>query len=344
MALLSSFISGVAGEAMTGDEWRFFQDARPCGLILFRRNCQHPAQVKALVNAFKDAIGSDDLLVLIDQEGGRVQRLQPPHWRVLPPPASFGELYREDADFATSAARSIAQVTAMDLRALGINTNCAPVLDLPVPGITDAIGDRAFGPDLDMIIELGKAVAEGLLHGGVLPVMKHLPGHGRALQDSHKVLPTVAATLDELADSDFVPFRALKNLPIGMTAHILFTDIDRNSPATTSRLVIETIIRKDIGFEGLLLSDDLSMNALGGTPADRARAVTSAGCDVVLHCNGKLDEMQAVAASVPLLEGTSHDRYAAALARRSAPETFDVSEALDTIAEVLAITGERDTI
>jgi beta-N-acetylhexosaminidase len=341
MAMLSAFITGVAGEALTGDEWRFLQDARPCGLILFKRNCQSPDQVRALVNAFKDAIGSDDLLIVIDQEGGRVQRLQPPHWRALPPAASFGHLYRDDPDLAISAARAVAQVNAMDLRALGLNTNCAPVLDLPVPGMTDAIGDRAYGPGIDMIAALGRAVADGLLHGGILPCMKHLPGHGRAKSDSHKMLPVVAASIDELAASDFRPFQALNDLPIGMTAHILYTDIDRNGPATTSRLVVETVIRGEIGFHGLLLSDDLSMQALAGSMAERTVAVLAAGCDVALHCNGKLDEMLVVAGSCPALEGPSLERFEAALKRRGVPGAFDVSEALEALAEVLAVTGAR---
>ena len=343
MAMLSAFITGVAGEALTGEEWRFLQDARPCGLILFKRNCQSPEQVRALVNSFKDAIGSDDLLILIDQEGGRVQRLQPPNWRQLPPAASYGRLYREDPTLALNAARAVAQVTAMDLRALGLNTNCAPCLDLPVPGNTDAIGDRAYGPNVELIIALGRAVAEGLLHGGILPVMKHMPGHGRAKSDSHKELPVVSASIDELAATDFRPFQALNDLPIGMTAHILFTDIDRNGPATTSRLVVETVIRGEIGFHGLLLSDDLSMQALGGTPGERAVAVLGAGCDVVLHCNGKLAEMLDVAESTPLLEGLSQERFDAALARRNAPGAFDVSEALEALAEVLAVTDGRMT-
>ena len=336
MAMLSAFITGLSGEAVTGDEWRFLQDARPCGLILFKRNCVSPEQVKALINGYKDAIGSDDLLVLVDQEGGRVQRLQPPHWRRLPPAANFGLLYEEDPDFAVSAAKAVAQVNAMDLRALGINTNCAPVLDLPIPGITDAIGNRAYAADADTVEALGRAVAEGLMAGGVLPVMKHMPGHGRALTDSHKSLPTVATPLDTLASTDFRPFAALADLPIGMTAHILFTDIDRNGPATTSRLVIETVIRGEIGFDGLLLSDDLSMEALGGTPGERAVAVLAGGCDVVTHCNGRLSEMMDVASATPLLEGRAHERYAAALARRRAPQAFDVSEALAALDEVLA--------
>ena len=340
MAMLASFISGCAGEALTADEWRFFQDARPCGLILFRRNCQNPDQVKALINAFKDAIGSDDLLILVDQEGGRVQRLGPPNWRKLPPAASFGTLYREDREFAIHAARAIAELVAMDLRGLGVNTNCAPVLDVPGPGMDNAIGDRAFGPDMGMICELGRAVAEGLLAGGVLPVMKHMPGHGRATQDSHKVLPVVEASLNTLVETDFAPFRALADLPIGMTGHILYTDIDRNGPATTSRLVIDTIIRGEIGFSGLLLSDDLSMHALGGSPGERARAVLAAGCDLVLHCNGRLDEMQDVAANAGPLEGSSHERFARALSRRQGrADAFDVSQALEALAEVIAVTG-----
>jgi beta-N-acetylhexosaminidase len=341
MAMLSAFITGLAGEAMSAEEWRFLQEARPCGLILFKRNCQSPEQVRALINGFKDAIGSDDLLILIDQEGGRVQRLQPPHWRQLPPAANFGLLYREDPALALNAARAVAQVTAMDLRALGLNTNCAPVLDLPAPGLTDAIGNRAFGPDIDMIVALGRAVAEGLMHGGVLPVMKHLPGHGRAKSDSHKMLPIVPNTLDELADTDFAPFRALNDLPIGMTAHILFTDIDRNGPATTSRLVVETVIRGEIGFDGLLLSDDLSMQALSGSIGERTRAVLSAGCDVALHCSGNLAEMRDVAASTSELDGSGYDRFAAALACRTPPGAFDVSEALAVLAQVLAVGGDR---
>ena len=339
MAMLSSFISSCAGEALTGDEWRFFQDARPCGLILFKRNCREPEQVKALVNAYKDALGSDNVLVLIDQEGGRVQRLQPPVWRKLPAAAAYGKLYREDADLAVQAARSIFQLLAMDLRTLGINANCAPVLDLPAPGMAEAIGDRAFGPDAAMIAELGRAVADGLLAGGVLPVMKHLPGHGRATADSHQVLPMVDASLDTLADADFVPFRALKDLPMAMTAHILYTDIDRSGPATTSRLVIDTIIRGEIGFDGLLLSDDLGMEALAGTVGERAHAVLAAGCDVATQCSGRLAEMEDAAGAVGMLEGRSLERFEAALARRQAPEAFDVSRALEALAEVLAMAG-----
>ena len=337
--MLSSFISGCAGEALSGGEWRFFQDARPCGLILFKRNCREPEQVKALVNAYKDAIGSDNVLVLIDQEGGRVQRLAPPHWRKLPAGAAYGRMYREDADLACGAARSIFQLLAMDLRSLGVNCNCAPVLDLAAPGMADAIGDRAFGSDAAMIAELGRAVADGLLAGGVLPVMKHLPGHGRATADSHQVLPVVDASLDRLAEADFVPFRALNDLPVAMTAHILFTDIDRTGPATTSRLLIDTIIRGEIGFGGLLLSDDLGMAALAGTPAERAAAVLTAGCDVALHCSGRMAEMVDVAGAAGWLEGRSEQRFAAALARRKAPEAFDVSQALEALAEVMAIGG-----
>ena len=337
--MLSSFVSGCAGEALSGDEWRFFQDARPCGLILFRRNCREPEQVKALVNAFKDAIGSDDLLVLIDQEGGRVQRLQPPHWRKLPPAAAFGKLWREDPDFAAAAARAVFRLVSMDLRTLGINCDCAPLLDLPAPGMSDAIGDRAFGPDAGMIGELGRAVANGLLAGGVLPVIKHLPGHGRATADSHKVLPVVDAALDVLADADFAPFRELRDLPVGMTAHILYTNIDRSGPATTSRLIVDTIIRGEIGFDGLLLSDDLGMEALKGSVGERAGAVLAAGCDVALHCSGRFAEMVETAGAVGELEGRAEERFLAALAMRRAPEAFDASQAMETLAEVLAVTG-----
>jgi len=324
---------------LTGDEWRFFQDARPCGLILFKRNCREPEQVKALVNAYKDAVGSDDVLILIDQEGGRVQRLAPPHWRKLPSAASFGVLYREDPDLALATARSVFQLVAMDLRALGINTDCAPLLDLPVPGMSDAIGDRAFGPDASMVAALGRAVADGLLAGGVLPVIKHLPGHGRATVDSHKVLPVVDASLEQLADADFAPFRALKDMPIGMTAHILFSAIDRTAPATTSALIIETMIRGEIGFDGLLISDDLGMEALSGSVANRAAAVLAAGCDVALHCSGRLAEMVETAGAAGELDGRAEERFVAALAQRRAPDAFDASRAIDALAEVLAIGG-----
>ena len=337
--MLSSFISGCAGEALTGDEWRFFQDARPCGFIVFKRNCREPEQVKALVNGFKDAVGSDNVLVLIDQEGGRVQRLAPPHWRKLPAGAAYGRMYREDPELACAAARSIFQLLAMDLRALGLNTNCAPLLDLAAPGMSDAIGDRAFGSDISMIAELGRAVADGLLAGGVLPVMKHLPGHGRATADSHKVLPVVDATRGRLAETDFAPFRALNDLPIGMTAHILFPEIDRSGPATTSRLMIDEIIRGDIGFDGLLLSDDLGMEALAGRMDERTAAVLAAGCDVALHCSGRMEEMLAVANTAGWLEGRCQERFAAALACRKPPEAFDVSQALEALAEVIAIGG-----
>ena len=339
MPMLSSFISGCAGEALTGDEWRFFQDARPCGFILFKRNCREPEQVKALVNSFKDAIGSDNLLILVDQEGGRVQRLAPPHWRKLPPAAAYGMLYREDADLAVEAARSVFQLVAMDLRALGLNCDCVPVLDLPARGLTDAIGDRAFGPNAGMIAELGRAVAEGLMAGGVLPAMKHLPGHGRATADSHKALPVVDATLETLADTDFAPFMALRDLPVGMTAHILFSAIDRNGPATTSRLIVDTIIRGRIGFQGLLLSDDLGMEALKGTVGERTSAVLAAGCDVALHCSGRLSEMIETANAAGELDGPAEDRFLAALAKRRPPEAFDASRAMETLAEVLAMVG-----
>lgn len=327
-ALLSAFISGCAGEALTAEEWRFFQDVRPSGLILFRRNCRTPEQVGALVNAFKDAVGSDNVLVLVDQEGGRVQRLAPPHWRKLPAAACYGTLYDEDPDRAKRAAQIASQLVALDLRTLGINANCAPVLDVPVEGADQAIGDRAYSSDLEAVIALGRAVANGLLQGGVLPVMKHLPGHGRASVDSHRALPIIEAPLATLRAVDFVPFRALADLPIAMSAHVMLTEVDRYGPATTSAKVIDTIIRGEIGFDGLLLSDDMSMAALGGSPAERAEAILAAGCDIALHCNGRLDEMREVAASAGMLEGRAEERFEAALARRAPAAPFDASEAL----------------
>lgn len=331
-----SFISGCSGLALTDRERAFFADARPCGLILFARNCETPDQIRRLVDSFHDALGSNEALVLIDQEGGRVQRLRPPHWRNMPSAHAFAALYQVDPDAACEAAHSGARLIASELLPLGINVNCAPVLDLPQPGAHEIIGDRAYGATVAQIAALGRAVAEGYLAGGVLPVIKHIPGHGRANADSHFDLPVIDAPLDELDDTDFAPFRLLADMPLAMTAHVLLTALDQTRPASASRRIMEEVIRGRIGFDGFVMSDDLGMKALKGRIDERARAVIDAGSDAALHCSGTLSEMEQVAASVPELAGDALRRFEAARARLSDPEPFDETEALARIAQAEA--------
>ena len=326
--MLSAFISGCAGETLTNEEWRFFQDTRPAGLILFQRNIRTPEQVKALIARFHDAVGRDDLLVLVDQEGGRVQRLRPPQWRQLPSAAAFGVRYAADPEDAVAAARAVSQLAARDLAALGFTVNCVPVLDLPVPGAHQVIGDRAYGHDIERVAALGRAVCEGTLAGGLLPVIKHIPGHGRANQDSHLALPVIEEPLETLRATDFAPFRALADMPLGMTAHVLITALDQSETASTSPRIIEEIIRGEIGFDGLLMCDDVSMKALRGSTGDKARRAIAAGCDLILHCNGDMAEMVDIAASVPELEGEAERRFLSALARRRPSPAFDATAAL----------------
>jgi beta-N-acetylhexosaminidase len=294
-------IFGCAGPALSDTERAFFAEADPLGFILFARNVETPVQVRRLTRALRDAVGRNDAPILIDQEGGRVARLKPPHWRLPPPAATFGALARRDPATAGEAARLNGRLIAAELADLGITVDCAPVADLPAQGAHGVIGDRAYGDDPDGIVRLARAMADGLLDGGVLPVLKHIPGHGRARADSHAELPSVDAPRALLEQTDFAPFRALRDLPWAMTAHVRYTAIDPARPATTSAIVIAEIVRRHIGFDGLLLSDDLSMNALAGGLADRARDALTAGCDVALHCNGRLDEMRAIAAVVPRL-------------------------------------------
>jgi beta-N-acetylhexosaminidase len=322
---VSACILGCSGPALTIAERAFFRDADPWGFILFRRNVETPDQVRRLVEDLRAAIGRADAPVLIDQEGGRVQRLRPPHWRAYPPGRAYGELASGERH---AMARLGARLIAHDLAALGITVDCLPVLDVPAPAADDVIGDRAYGSTPETVADLGRAAAEGLIAGGVLPVMKHVPGHGRAGADSHQALPVVEASLAELEARDFAPFRALADLPMAMTAHVVYTAIDPDHPATTSRRVIDEIVRGAIGFQGLLLSDDLSMNALSGDLGERAVAALAAGCDVALHCNGDRAEMRAVVGAAKPLDGAAGARAAAALARLpSAVESFDAVEA-----------------
>ena len=333
-SMLSAFICGLSGTELSGREAAVLRDTRPCGVILFARNADSPDQLRRLTDAAKAAVG-DEILILIDQEGGRVQRLRPPHWRTLPAGAAYAKAYAYDLQKAGKAAFAVARLTAADLRAVGINTNCAPLADVPVAGSHGVIGDRAFAASSNDVAAIGAAVADGLMAGGVLPVLKHIPGHGRAMADSHFDLPTVTATREELEVTDFVPFRKLSNLPAAMTAHVVFSAYDADAPASISGPVTEQVIRKNIGFDGLLMSDDLAMNALSGTVTERAAAVIAAGSDVVLACNGGLEETEAVAAVVPSLAGRALLRFERARAVFRQQQQFDMAEAEACLAEVL---------
>lgn len=300
LAAPSAAIYGMLGLVLSDSERAFFQRVRPLGYILFARNVQDPAQVLALVNDLRALTPDYDPVVLIDQEGGRVQRLKPPHWRHAPAGSAFATLYARDPERAARLLRSNFQLIGEELRALGIDVDCAPVMDVPVPGSHDVIGDRAYGTDPATVADLARQVCEGLIDAGVVPVIKHIPGHGRAMSDSHKELPRVDADLATLRATDFAPFRTfcqLSDRPVafGMTAHVVYSAIDPNLPATTSRIMIEEIIRGEIGFTGLLMSDDLGMKALSGPFDERAAKSLAAGCDVVLHCDGNMEEMEAVA-------------------------------------------------
>lgn len=333
----AALIVGLSGPSLSREEAAFLAAARPCGIILFARNCVAPEQVRRLADTARVAVASDDLLVLVDQEGGRVRRLRPPDWPDLPAAASFARLYERDAGAGGRATHLVARLTADALRACGINTNCAPVLDVPVPGAHAIIGDRAYGVHPATVTRLGRCVAEGFLAGGVLPVMKHIPGHGRALADSHLELPIVSAPRAVLAVTDFEPFRALADLPAAMTAHVVFTDIDQEAPASTSVRVTRDVIRGEIGFDGLLMSDDIGMQALTGSMRARAEAVIRAGSDLALHCSGNLGEMEGAAAGVPVLAGQAEVRFARCLARLGRNEPFNAAAAEAALAEALRV-------
>ena len=318
-----AFITGISGTTLTPDERAFLRDRNPWGFILFKRNVETPSQVADLVRQLSECVSNPGAPVLIDQEGGRVQRLSPPHWPVYPPGAVFGALYDQDRSAGLEAAYLASRLIAADLADLGITVDCLPLADVPVPGSDAVIGDRAYGTSPAKVAEIARAVTNGLVEGGVLPVLKHIPGHGRATADSHAALPTVDTTVSELALTDFAAFKPLADLSMAMTAHVVFSALDAAHPATTSATIIEQVIRGSIGFQGLLMSDDVSMNALEGSIAERTRAIFAAGCDMVLHCNGKLEEMRDVAEETPELAGEALDRARRALASRRAPEPFD---------------------
>jgi beta-N-acetylhexosaminidase len=318
-----AFITGVSGPELNAAEREFIRAERPWGFILFKRNVETPTQVITLVRELRKAAGGPETPVLIDQEGGRVQRLGPPHWPVYPAGAAFGVLYDIDPYLGLSAARLSARLIAADLIDLGVTVDCLPLADVPVPGADAVIGNRAYGTMPDKVAAIGRAVTEGLEQGGVLPVLKHIPGHGRATADTHFRLPVVDNSRAELEQTDFAAFQPLADLPMAMTAHVVFSALDPAHPATTSATIVEQVIRGMIGFQGLLMSDDVSMNALAGSLAERSRAIFAAGCDMVLHCNGKFDEMRQVAAETPELSGKALERARRALATRRVPQAFD---------------------
>ena len=308
---IAALVLGCEGPVLSAAERDFFRDANPLGFILFRRNVDNPEQVRALVRDLRDSVGRH-APILIDQEGGRVARLRGPHWPELPAARVVGDL--TDPEQATQAAWLQGRLLAAMLADLGIDVDCEPVADVPVPGAHDVIGDRAFTMDPDKVARLAAAQAAGLLAGGVLPIVKHIPGHGRAFADSHKELPVVNTVRSELEAWDFAPFKALAHLPAAMVAHVVYTDIDPQHPASVSPTVIGDIVRGHIGFDGVLFSDDLSMQALSGTLGQRTAAVLAAGCDVALHCNGQMAEMRDVVAHGRPLDSDAQRRWSAAAA------------------------------
>lgn len=324
---MRAVIFGCAGHELSAAEQVFFREVKPWGFILFQRNCSSPSQIRQLNASLRSCVGRDDAPILIDQEGGRVQRLRGEHWRARPAAAAFGAIHGRDPQTARDLVYDNARVMASELRDLDINVDCVPCIDVPIAGAHNVIGDRAFASDPQVVAALGQAVIDGMLDGGVLPVIKHMPGHGRARSDSHLELPVVDAPREALELSDFAPFRALAHAPLGMTAHVVYTDIDATAPATTSRRVIEEVVRGFIGFDGALMSDDLSMRALQGSFGERAVAAVAAGCDLVLHCNGNLDEMREVASAAPPLGGKSLARSERAMAAIRPAKTFAIAEA-----------------
>ncbi len=329
-------IVGVAGPVLDAAERALFATRPPFGFILFARNCVHPAQVRRLILDLRAAVGRAAAPVLIDQEGGRVARLGPPHWPARGPARAIGRLAERDLAAGRQAAWLHARLIAADLEPLGITVDCAPVLDLAIADRTAAIGDRALSADPALVGELGRAMIDGLLEGGVLPVIKHLPGHGRARIDSHAALPVVDADLERLRATDFRPFRTCRGAPLAMTAHVLYPALDPDRPATLSPRIIEGVIRAELGVTGALLSDDLSMGALQGTIGARTAAARAAGCDLALHCNGRHAEMVEVLAAAGPLAGAARDRALRALRQRRVPQALDRGAAEADLAALLA--------
>lgn len=310
---MQAAIYGLEGLKLKAEERTFFREADPAGFILFKRNCENQEQLLRLTDALRDLSGRPDLPILIDQEGGRVARMKPPEWPAFPAAERFANLYQAAPSSAIEATRSNARALALMLRSVGVNVDTLPLLDVRQEGASDIIGDRALGSDPMQVAALGRAVLDGLASAGVVGIVKHMPGHGRALVDSHKELPVVTATAGEL-DTDLEPFERLSWAPMGMTAHVVYEAWDSERPASLSPIVIGEIIRGRIGFDGFLMSDDLGMEALQGDFGSRASGVVAAGCDVALHCSGKMDEMIEVAAAVPPLSADGEARLARAMA------------------------------
>lgn len=335
-APLSAAIYDPLNATLSADEKAFFRDVNPFGFILFQRHCNTPEVVRRLIDELKSLTGRNRLPVLIDQEGGRVARLKPPCWPAYPTAATFAALYKSDKEAAKRAVYMNARLMAHDLYELGITVNCAPLADLPVVGAHDVIGDRAFGHEAQQVIDLARAQANGLMDGGIVPVLKHIPGHGRATADSHEEIPVVNESLDTLRRTDFVPFKALADLPMGMTAHVVFTALDKERMATVSPAAIN-VIREEIGFKNLLMSDALDMKSMKGIkPSERSRAALAAGCDIALHCNAPLSEKKEIAQGVCTLEGEALARAERSMASVGVPKDFDIASARSELQSMLA--------
>jgi len=329
-------IFGTPGTVLTDAQRAFFRDSDPLGLILFKRNCETPDQVRRLCEDFREAVGRHDAPILIDHEGGTHQRMDPPVWPQFPPPARFGELYAKDPARALVAARLNGRAIGTLLWQHGVSVDCAPLLDVPVAGADPVIGDRAFSGDPEQVALLADAFVEGMKLSGVTPIIKHIPGHGRATVDSHKELPTVAAPLTELDATDFVPFRHLATAPWAMVAHIVFPEVDPVRPATVSPLVLEQLVRGRLGFKGVLISDCIYMDALGGTLPERCRAVLASGMDIALSSHGDVEEWQGIAAAARPLTEESLARLALHSVPAPAEPLLDVAEAVREIHRQLA--------
>ncbi|WP_304071720.1 beta-N-acetylhexosaminidase [Maricaulis maris] len=323
---IASVIYGLAGTKLSPDEKAFFRDIDPWGFILFARNIEGINQVSRLTLELRDCVGRD-APILIDQEGGRVARLRPPTWRAAPAAQRFADLWQVDEELAIEATRINHRLLAHELRTIGVDVDCAPVADLRIEGADDIIGDRAFGTTPEPIIHLGRAAMDGLMAGGVAPIIKHIPGHGRARADSHLELPVVPEEHGLLSETDFAPFKGLNDAPMAMTAHIVYSDIDRDLPATQSADMVDKVVRGEIGFDGLLMTDDLSMKALTGTFRERGELSLKAGCDMLLHCNGQMSEMIGVAEGTTALTGRALERAEAAERIRDVIEDFDPDDA-----------------
>jgi beta-N-acetylhexosaminidase len=334
---ISAFISGCAAASLSSAETTFFTKSNPWGLILFKRNCESPEQIKALTAQFRGAVGRKDAPVFIDQEGGRVQRLGPPSnfWKQYPAAQAYGKLYERCATLALRTTRNVGRLMAEDMFDIGITASCLPVLDVPQPGSHDVIGNRAYSTRIEQVMALARMHTVGLMEGGVLPVMKHIPGHGRSMVDSHHDLPIVKATRGELELVDFPPFVSFADCPMAMTAHVIYEALDPDNPATLSRKIIRDVIRKLMNFQGLLMTDDLSMKALGGSLAEKSKRALDAGCDMLLHCNGVLSEMEEVAGSAGSLSGKALRRAKSALKARRKPLPYDKKAALKDLEAIL---------